>query len=298
MYCSMTLMSVRVKKSETSRLANNRGQALIEYVLMLIISVSLVLALMSQIFQPFGDFISNYMGKYVQCLLEYGELPSLGSEGVVEEDPECSKRFAPGTLAEGRPPINQNGPGEGGGAGGDGSTNSSAGSDSSSSSGSSRGGGTYAGSASRRGGSSFLRPPRQAAPGIETGEGANQKVVEIALEGQGSGGFFQSQRTQTTYVGPGRRTGYVAVTGLTESERKKLEKKQEGTARIIASDESFAPPPKKMAVKKPEPKVAESEDEPMTIGNFIRIIFIAAIIIALIIFVGGQALQMSKNFEK
>lgn len=267
---------------------------------MLIISVSLVLALMSQIFQPFGDFISNYMGKYVGCLLEYGELPSLGSEGVVEEDPECSKRFAPGTLAEGRPPVNQNGPGsEGSGSGGSSSSDGSTDGSGSSGSSSRQGGtGTYAGSASRRGGSSFLRPPRQAPPGIESGEGANQKVVEIALEGQGSGGFFQSQRTSTSYVGPGRRTGYVAITGLTESERKKLEKKQEGTARIIASDESFAPAPKKMAVKKPEPKAVEVEEEPMTIGNFIRIIFIAAIIIALVIFVGGQALQMSKNFEK
>ncbi|MNL36311.1 hypothetical protein D3C87_1583850 [compost metagenome] len=61
----------------------------------------------------------------------------------------------------------------------------------------------------------------------------------------------------------------------------------------------LTPPVKKMAVKKPEPKTqVEAEESGFTIGNFIRIIFIAALVIALVIFIGGQALQMSKSFEK
>ncbi len=98
-------MPLRVKKTPLSRLGsfrlrNNQGQALIEYVLMLVIIVSLVLMLMTQIFKPFGDFIQSYMGSYVGCLLEYGELPSLGypEPSEVDDDSECNKKFQAGTL--------------------------------------------------------------------------------------------------------------------------------------------------------------------------------------------------------
>ena len=59
------------------------------------------------------------------------------------------------------------------------------------------------------------------------------------------------------------------------------------------------PASKKTQVKKPEAKAdLLPDDEPMTIGNFIRFLFIAALVIALFLFIGGQALQMSKSFEK
>jgi hypothetical protein len=36
---------------------------------------------------------------------------------------------------------------------------------------------------------------------------------------------------------------------------------------------------------------------PLTFGNFIRILIIAAIIIALVVLIGGQLLQIGKNME-
>lgn len=285
-----------MKKSKlTSRLRNNQGQALIEYVLLLIITVSLLLAMMNAIFKPFGAFVENYMGKYVQCLLEYGELPSFGSQNpsVVDQDSECDKKFKAATLTGGRPPANNGSSNSSDDSGNknktDGSTSSS---DSDSSGGNS---GTYAGSASRGGGRFINRRP---STGVEAGTGKSEKVVEIALEGGGANGFFRSS-SGGMYVRPPQKRMAVAISGLTEAEKKKLEKKAEGNAKIIATGDDLAPAPKKIPVKKPEPKITvEEEDKPFTIGNFIRYLFIAALIIALVIFIGGQALQMSKNFEK
>ncbi|WP_374076400.1 hypothetical protein [Bdellovibrio bacteriovorus] len=262
---------------------------------MLVITVSLIIALMNQIFKPFGEFVDNYMGKYVGCLLEYGELPSFGSEAgsPVDEDSECEKRFQKGSATAGRPPING---GSGGSSGGKGSSKNGGGSDSSDSSGGGSSG-TYAGSSSR-GGSRYVASRRRPSRGMESGDSAGGgKVVEIALESGGNNGFFRGSNGRN-YVGPNRKRMAVAITGLTEAERKKLEKKAEGTSHIMSAGEGLQPPPKKIAVKPPEKKVPVEELPPMTIGNFIRYLFIAGIIIALVIFIGGQALQMSKSGEK
>ncbi|MFS4458860.1 hypothetical protein [Bdellovibrio sp. HCB2-146] len=285
-------MPLRVKNSQKlTGLNNNSGQALIEYVLILVITVSLVLALIYQVFKPFQNFIQSYMGSYVQCLLETGELPSFGyGEAAINEE-GCDAKFAAASWNKGRPPI-----GTGGNTGNNQSSSSqnsgSSGSDSSSGS----GGGSYAGSNSRNGRSMF-RAPRSAPRGV--GEATTGgKVVEIALDGNGAGGFFKGS-TGGGYVRPARKITAVGITGLTEEEKKKLAKKAENGGKQMVVQGGLTPPVKKIAVKKPEPKPqVEAEESGFTIGNFIRILFIAALIIALVIFIGGQALQMSKSFEK
>lgn len=280
-------MLSRVKKSHsTSRLVNSQGQALVEYVLMLVITVSLVLMLVYQIFTPLQGYLSNYMGKYIQCLLEMGELPSLGAADspVKDEGGDCNSRFDAATLGSGRPPTGASSSGE-----------KSSRSSSASSSSSSTSGGSYAGSASR-GGRSFLNSRNGASQGMKD-SGASGKVVEINLDQGGGGSFFRSS-SNSAGRRPARKTTYVAISGLTEAEQKKLQKKAEGGGNTRVVGEGFAPAPKKTTVKPRAPQAVIPEDEPMTIGNFIRILFIAAIIIALVVLIGGQALQMSKNFEK
>lgn len=274
---------------------NSHGQALIEYILMLIITVTLVLALISQIFKPFGQFIDSYMGSYVGCLLEYGELPTLGSSdpSAADEDSECNKKFAAATLEGGRPP------GSGGGnrdsgedANSKNSTRTSTGSGGSSGS----SGGSYAGSDSR-GGSSLINARRSPSRGTDGGAAKGGKVVEIAVNGSDGNGFFGSDRDGRRPVAQVKKTRAVGLAGLSEAERKKLEKKANGVATIIASD-GIAPMPKKTRVKKPPVKAFVEEEKPLTVGNFIRYLFIAALVIALVIFIGGQALQMSKSYDK
>lgn len=287
-------MPLRVKNSESrARLSGQSGQALIEYVLMLIISVSLVLALMSQIFEPFQKFIQSYMGDYVSCLLETGELPSLGGDDTALADQGCDTKFVKATWKDGRPSSNT-----GGSSSNTDSTSNhdTSPSDSDSSSGSSSNSNRYAGSNSRNGGRYFSTPSSRGS-GIDGDAGANKKVVEIALDGGGSGSFF-SKSSSSSVARQQQKTTYVPITGLTDAEKKKVEKKEANKQRLVAG-EGFAPPPKKTSVKKPEPKpLAEEKEDSFTIGNFIRILFIAAIVIALLIFIGGQALQMSKGMEK
>jgi hypothetical protein len=275
----------RPAKSVGSRLANSRGQAFVEYVLVLIIAVSLVLMLSNYFFKPFGEFVSDYMGKYTACLLQYGELPTLGSEipSSVDEEGECNARFKAATIAQGRPEKDGNGSQTT-------KTTSTKSPDKDSKSRQSQGGSNSGPSVSIAG---------QGSRGAETGSsrGASGKVVEIALDSGSDGRFFNSNRSSAGSLRRPDKTSYVPILGLSEADRKNLDRK-EGRSRITAEN-SIKRPTKKLLVQKPPTRMpAEAEETLWTIGNFIRFLFIAALIIALVVFIGGQALQMSKNFEK
>lgn len=282
-------MPLTVKNSPTlSRLGNNRGQSIIEYTLILIVTVAILLLLMQVMFKPFGEFISNYMGKYTACLLEYGELPSLGSEtpSEVDEDSECDKQFQVASWQRGRPPAPQGG-----------TTSSTQGKTTTTRRETGGSAGSYAGSSSR-GGSSNVNIGRRPSGGVEGGGSRrNGKALEITLDNNGSGGFFRSARGESWSISS-QRTRSVGLTGLTEAEKKELQKKADGTAGVLKTGETIKPPTKKMKVKPPPLKETVLEEKPFTLGNFIRYLFIAAIIIALVVFIGGQALQMSKNGER
>ncbi|WP_277576481.1 hypothetical protein [Bdellovibrio svalbardensis] len=290
-----------MKKSKyTARLSNDRGQAAIEYVLLLIISVSLVLALVYQIFKPMQRYMDAYMGDYVACLLETGGLPSFGSDMMSAKDMGCTiAQFdkKDGSFGNSKGSNGQGGSGSESGDGSSGSSSNSSGGGGSDSSGGSSGRSGYAGSASRNGGR-LARAPRKGAAGIEGGGQQGGRVVEIALDGNGSGSFFGGSRGSSYAIQTRRKVSSVNMSGWSESERKKLEKNSDaGRTKVIATDD-MGPAPKKIMVKKPDVKtVLQEEKEELTVGNFIRYLFIAALIIALVIFIGGQALSMSKGDE-
>lgn len=261
------------------------GQATTEYVLLLIVSVGIVLALMTQLFRPLQTFLTSYMGDYTACLLQTGELPSLGGESSVASDEGCNSKFEPGTLANGRPPIADGGGGGAAGKSGNGEVSSGDGGGS--------GSGAYAGSSSRNGASRLFDSSR----GTQGGESgvSDLKKTDIPIEDSGGGGSFFSTNSSKTVIVRRKKSITLSSTQLSEEVKKKLEKKREGNVRIVAS-EGTAIPAKKIAIKKPELKaVTEAEGAELTIGNFMRMLFIIAIVIAIVIFVGGQVLQMSKN---
>lgn len=299
-------MLLRVKNSqklsrlESSVVGNDLGQAMVEYVLILIISVSIVLALISQIFRPFGEFIDSYMGSYVGCLLEYGELPSLGSSepSKADGDSECNKKFGAASLTKGRPPINNNINQDGSTDRNTSNNNRSGANGSSGGNGGGASGGTYAGSASRFG-SRNMNFNRRPSSGVESGKDrAGGKIVEIAGEENGGNSFFGSRNGNSRQLSVAPKKMAIGISGLTESERKKIERRTAEGRTSIAISENMKPPTKKFLVKKPEPKIDIPDDEPITVGNFIRYLFIAALVIALVLLIGGQALQMSKSYEK
>lgn len=287
-----------------SKLKGQLGQATTEYVLMLVISVSLVLLLMYQVFTPMQRFLDAYMGLYVQCLLEYGELPSFGGDSVVKDDGDCNAQFESFSGTNGRPPK----PGTGGSGGGannadqDGNASSDGSSTNSNTTNSrySAGSGTsYAGSASRNGGR-YIRNSRGASRGLDTGTSGGP-TVEIALDGGGSGGYFSSNspRFEGRVV---RKTSSISAEQLPESVRRKIAKDKSGgkTAMVAVESEGGGPAkPKSFVIKPPEKKMQIEEDKTeFSIGNTLRIIFIVCILLVIFIFVGGQVLQMSKSSKE
>jgi hypothetical protein len=274
-------MSKRVKISKyKSRPSSESGQAMIEYTLMLIISVLLVLMVATKIFKPLQGFVKNYMGDYIACILETGELPAMGGDSTFASDEGCNHTFEPGTLAAGRPY-------KGSGAS---NTANSANKETSSSGHNSGGGGGGSGG----GGSSHML--RDHGTPMADVSAKNSKVTEMSVAGGGGSGFFTA--SNGSVVARPKKESSVFLTGLTDDEKKKIEKKQnEGSTRVIAS-EGVGTVSKKSIVKPPEPKTQDmADDQPMTIGNFIRILFIICIVLAIVIFIGGQALQMSKSSD-
>jgi hypothetical protein len=243
--------------------------------------------LMTQIFKPFQAFVQSFMGDYLGCLLETGELPNLG---ISDPNDECKFTF---NKVAGSNTSSSRSSGSGSS-----SSDSSSSSSKSSSSSSSSSNSSYAGSNSRAGGSNSISNSRTPKKGVD-GAGQNGKVVEIALEGGGAGSYFAS-KNGNSYEVVGRRVASVPLSGMIDADRKKLEKRGDSGAKsTLVPGEGLNTPPKKIAVKPQEKKtLVLSEDQPLTFGNFIRWLFIAALVIALVIFLGGQALQFSKSSEK
>jgi hypothetical protein len=254
----------------------------LEYILVLVVSVSLVLALMMQVFQPLQKFLTAYMGAYTECLLETGELPSLGGDNKTAAEEGCSAKFETASWQAGRPPKPESSANNG--------ANSKSGSEGAG------GGGAYvAGGGGPGGGGRFFRSPR----GTQSGDGAvaASKTSEIPVDGGSGSGFFKSSNVDR-YNSRTPKTMSLSVAAMSAAEQKKLAKKEKTSSRIIATDGPGVPL-KKTSVKPPEPKTEPPPpDTPFTIGNFMRMLLIIAIILAIVVFVGGQVLQMSKSYEK
>lgn len=64
-----------------------KGQAVVEYILMLVVTLTLVIGVATKLIPQLRDFMQNYAGAYVVCLLETGELPP---PLTLSLNPQCS----------------------------------------------------------------------------------------------------------------------------------------------------------------------------------------------------------------
>ncbi len=263
-----------------------------EYVLILVVTVSILLALIYQVFRPFQSFVKGYMGDYVACLLETGELPSLGnsdSEALLSDE-GCDSKFDAATLAGGRPSKSDS---EGTSA----ATKSDPSSQDGSSSDGGNGGGGASPSSATNSRNNLLIASMKKKTATESGSGANSKVTDIPIDNGSKFYNRQDSYSQGGVLKDGKHTS-VPITGLSDEEKKK-KARQEGAQRTVASGDNLSGPAKKTSVKPPPPKVMqEAEDEPMTFGNFFRFLLIAAIVIAIVVVLGSQALRIAKSQEK
>ncbi len=278
---------------------NQAGQGVTEYILLLVIIIALVFGGLFQLNTAFQNWANNYFGEYLACLLETGELPSIG--GAPGDSGICNELFEPFELASGRKFIGPEGTGPGGGGDGDGDGDADLGGRDGES----------------RGGSGRSAGIRETAP-------SNGSFVSSG-RGVGRSGQFAGRDTQQNNSGRGRqkakytgstesslpagagysqlnsKTGrpkYIAITGRRIVDVEEREARTQTTGGSIKRDSGSQSEDKKTRVtNRSVAKTETVDDEPMTFGGYLRFLILAAIIIALVLLLGGQALQISKGSE-
>jgi len=279
--------SIRDEQSAFGLLRNQRGQAIIEYILILVVTVALILGGMYQLNTAFKSWANNYFGNYLACLLETGELPTISGSGG--DAGLCNEIFKPFTLADGRPLVSGYTPPEGGGGGNSGGGAREGGRPGASRAGGGGGGGSYGG---RPFPSSFGKGSRKT-PGQAGGKKGASATYTGSMAASDYGSGAGGSRNKINMGVKGRLDNRFAF----QDERERPQKRSvAGSTRKPGETGEKAP---RTRVKRSEVKKSDAAeaDTGLNLPNFIRILIIAGIVIALVMFLGGQALQIGKSMD-
>ena len=259
------------------------------------------------------------MGTYVACLLTSGELPAIRVENKMK-DTEAKCSFS---MTGGNGTVNNGGQGSTGGSGSNGSNGTNGnggnkGSESDSAKGNNPngsgsgdgssvngggGGNSYAGSRSRRGGfgkSAFLKRSSDGGSGNGDSDSAGGGTRYVNNLDKNKDDRFYRTRQKTSQLSNRNGRG-VYITGMTDAEEKKIERKIQSSPRSVPkSSEEFSVPGRKSIVKPPtetKKKVLVQDEETFSLGNLFKYVLIAIILLLILILGGGQAFEMSKTME-
>lgn len=276
---------------------NQKGQAVLEYVLLIFMVLIVSLAILIGLARSTQRFFHNYYGQYFECLLETGELPSLGADGNAET--ECDDLYEPFTVTDGRAPID----GKSGGSRDDANKNSDKDSDQDASDQANAEG-------SGGGGSAEYRGPISAGAGAfgSDAAGRSRKVpLSKADRGGGAGDDedgsdgtvrYNNFRQNNDFGSDGSgRSEYVPVYGTMAGEEEEEKKSSAQAKAPVAQDPEQALRGKRVPAKS-ETKKDNKEvdvDGGMDFPDFMRFLIIAVIILVIIIFFGGQVMQYQKS---
>ena len=294
------------------RILNRNGQAVVEYMLLVVITIALILGL-KNVFSNVNDFMNAYIGDYVVCLMEYGELPELG---VGDSDQKkhtsgsgrsCNERFANFNFASGRPPI---GSGAGQVASGSSSGKKKSTTDSDSSTDSKR-----SNSENRESGRRQTRSAKRASPysggqisrsgGYGTADGdpdfASRRVRVIAVDDslEKNRERYSTSTYQNLRSSGGR---YKAISGELAAQIEKNSGKKPlavgARVRSIAVESESRLGPQKRLFTPPSPALIEEKSDgnsEFSLGGMMRWMIIIAMVLGIIIFFGGQVLNYSNS---
>jgi len=272
--------------------SSSSGQGIVEYILLIVIVISVALAVSATFFKPFNEWASNYVGDYIFCLLDQAELPALGGEETVSE---CDKGFENFTFGSGRPPKDGGGAGDGDG-GGDDNRGARSRLNRANNAGDTGGGGA----------SGRRRSRMNLGAGFDGGAGAAGRKISDVSDQFGSrrsarsSGGFGSRRTEIS----ARASRYVGITGYLAQERERVARREEKirtVGRTADMPSSFARGKNKMQEVSLSSKRRADYDitsGDWSFGEMFRMLLIIVIIIALVLFVGSQVMQISKSMEK
>lgn len=285
------------------KIFNSKGQALTEYVLFLFLVLAMAFGVLYQFNSAFRVFAEGYFGDYLSCLLETGELPNLGTTNT---SLQCDAAYEPFSLAKGRPyqskvpasanvgvPPPRN------------DRSGSTGQDTSTTANTSRSQQTQApnvaagGGQSESGGSGSSGQSSQFYDNTNSSSGRTRDVPINAADSTSKGKnpsltFSGGDGTNNQQQGSGEegRMRYFEANGY-QAEADGLRKRTIDAGESRSSFEGKRVPAESEAVNKKGP----TEDEGLSLPDFLRYLLIAGIVIALVIFFGGQVLQFSKSQE-
>lgn len=322
---------------------------MVEYTLMLVIIVGLVLA-MKKGFSNLNASMNKYIGDYIKCLMQYGELPTLGSSNSdinkhtasAGMGKVCEAKFEGFTFTNGAPSTTTGGTGgtSGGtsGSGGTGSGSSGSGKNGSNSSSNSKDSSSNAknASSSDSDSSSSSRSNRNGSGGSSekssssaygrgdikrssdrfgtndngssslSGAEAKSKIIDDDEDSAGSGKKGRRNSRRGRYTGNRyvyNNDKYRAIAGeelqryekslprstrKPTSERILIPKDAEGMS-FGPSVRTFVPPEKKKDL------TVENQDSGFSFGYMLRWLIIAGIVVAIVIFFGGQVMNYSNS---
>lgn len=318
---------------KTKTILNRSGQAAVEYILLLVIIVSLVLA-MKKGFGKMNDFMNRYIGDYIVCLMEYGELPGLGiSDAQMKKHlstgdgggRKCDQEFAGFTFEDGRPPVSGSGGGSGSGSTGGrsngsnsrGNNSGNANKDGSGSKGANASG-ANAGDIAGGGGSSGSRGKNS---GKKASPYSKGQIVRSNAYGSADSGNDYGDDKVTVIDDPSAkkkrdsdrglsRTSrlnygserYRAITGTMAAEIEKRAPKKppeiKVSTRALAGETGTRFGPYKKTFTPPKVKEAQEmrdDNSGFSFGHIIRWLIIGGMILALIVFFGGQVMNYSNS---
>lgn len=271
------------------------GQAVLEYILVLVITVSLILGILYQFNDAFKSFLDSYFGDYIACLLETGELPSLGGAGPNQAD--CVSPFNQFSIESGTSLKPS-------GSGGQGSSDGNSGATGSTGDGS---GGNNPGSR--------LRPSvvtRGGSPGnAENSTGINsqrpsRKAYRRSQQGANPGEGFSGENGDVTSGGRQGRTivrrRYIDLGEeyLSDAEKKKKERLETASQKVKKRGQGSQLRKARFPLTLPKQRAMASEidSKGFNFATILKFLIIAGILIALFIFLGGQAMQIKKSWQK
>jgi len=268
------------------RYGGQGGQAVTEYLLILVVTIAVIFGAVYQFNDAFRVWANNYFGDYLSCLLETGELPALGGTGG--QASSCNEIFKKFSLADGRPYAGS-AAGSGSDSGqGQGKRPSNAVSEGSSTAGYVRASGNFG---SEFGSDSVFGSPGGAGGGRGGQTHGNGNAYTGSTEGLDVGGFSSSAAGEDG----GRRRfrlpdGFFSAGAKDQDEQRKPIKV--GPAKGGPHPGAVRIPVNRVTASQPPPP-----DEPMTFGDFFRILIMAALIIALLLLVGTQLFRISKELK-
>jgi hypothetical protein len=282
------------RRSRQTDLTGQQGQALIEYLLMLVMVVILIVGLALALFEPLNNFLANLNKGYIQCLLETGELPKMTSESTATcELPKLTLKNLDGSSQSQNNGNNknksENQKGESSSA--DGSSGTDADKNKADQSNS--------GPALKNRKSSMIRNGMRT-NGTARPELGGDKTTNIPVDDFKAGEGFVSTNAAGRIGRDRQKTKRIDLSGITEYDRRKIEREQEKNRSIAVDSEDFTQNKNKKLTVKPPPDKKISDDDlnvQSDFGSYFKIFFFIIIILFIIILMGSQAMQMTNNSD-